>query len=83
MGRAPIDTNTGLPAGSPVHLDRAMKLTCSDENMAKLVHAMYLDHVPAVMMERAGPGWHIEFVRPPHATPYVDNLLALGIVDHR
>ncbi len=60
-----------------------MKLLCADDKMPELVHALYLDNVPAVMMERTGPGWHIELLRPAAATPHLDYLLERGVVEHR
>jgi hypothetical protein len=58
-----------------------MKLLCPDADMPELVRALYLDAVPAVLMERTGPGWRVEFMRPASATtPHVLELIERGVV---
>ena len=59
-----------------------MKLLCSDANMPALVRALYLDHVPAVLMELTGTGWHLELLRP-HECPELQKLLDSGTVERR
>lgn len=78
----PTDTTTGLQDGSLPHI-RTVKLTCSDADMPRLALALGLDSVPAVMMERTGSGWHVEFVRPNQGVPKVEELLKAGVVEHR
>jgi hypothetical protein len=58
----------------------AMKLLCPDADMPELVRALYLDAVPAVLMERTGPGWRVEFMRPAATTPHVDDLIDREVV---
>ncbi len=60
-----------------------MKLLCPDEHMPELCHALYLDNIPAVLMERTGPGWHVEMLRPAKDTPHLDYLIERGVVEHR
>jgi hypothetical protein len=60
-----------------------MKLLCPDKDMPELVHALYLDNIPAVLMERTGPGWHVELLRPAVATPHLDYLIERKVVEHR
>jgi hypothetical protein len=47
--------------------------------MPALVHALWLDNVPAVLMERTGPGWRVEFMRP-GGCPHVLALIERGTV---
>jgi hypothetical protein len=80
----PVDTATGLQDGSPAHLKHEIvKLSCTDEAIPQLALALGLDNVPAVLMERTGPGWHVEFVRPNQGVPRVEELLKQGVVEHR
>jgi hypothetical protein len=59
-----------------------MKLRCPDKDMPALVRALYLDNISAVLMERTGPGWRVEFMRPASATtPHVDDLIDRGLVE--
>jgi hypothetical protein len=59
-----------------------MKLLVPRDAIAEVAEALYLDQVPAVLMERTGPGWHIEFMR--HAPcPHVLALVERGVVQHR
>ena len=56
-----------------------MKLLCRDADMPRLVAALAADKVPAVLMERTGTGWRVEFLA--HATaPAVAELLRIGVV---
>ncbi len=57
-----------------------MKLLCPDEHMPELCHALFLDNVPAVLMERTGPGWRVEALRPTAECPHVDYLIERGVV---
>lgn len=56
-----------------------MKLRCPDESMPELVKALCDDNVPAVLMERTGSSWHVEFMRP-HECPAVRALIDSGRV---
>ena len=56
-----------------------MKLLCTDANMPQLVHALWLDEVPALLMERTGTGFRVEFLRP-GPCPHVLALIAEGVV---
>lgn len=56
-----------------------MKLVCDDKDMQVLVHALWLDEVPAVLMEITGTGWHIEFLRPSECVNVLA-LIAKGVV---
>jgi hypothetical protein len=56
-----------------------MKLLCNDADMPALVRALFLDHVPAVLMELTGVGWHIELLRP-HECLELQRLLDDGTV---
>lgn len=56
-----------------------MKLQCDESRIAELVTALWADKVPAVLMERSGSGWHIEFLRP-HECPAVLALIQSGAV---
>jgi hypothetical protein len=58
-----------------------MKLLCSEAHIGDLVHALYVDWVPAVLMERTGSGWRVEFLRPEAtACPAVQRLIDAGTV---
>jgi hypothetical protein len=60
-----------------------MKLLCADEHMPLLVEALARDKVPAVLMERTGPGWHVEFLRPAGECGAVMALIDSGTVERR
>ena len=55
------------------------QLLCSDADMLRLVVALAADKVPAVLMERTGTGWRVEYL---HASdgPAVAELLRIGVV---
>jgi hypothetical protein len=56
-----------------------VKLLCSDANMPRLVTALADDAIPAVLMERTGTGWRVEFMATA-PTPAVDQMLSIGLV---
>lgn len=56
-----------------------MKLLCADADMPALAHALWLDQVPAVLMQLTGTGWHVEFLRPSEC-PNVLALIERGVV---
>ena len=56
-----------------------MKLSCKDEDMPALCEALAQDMVPALLMERTGPGWIVTYLRPGHGEA-VSDLLARGVV---
>jgi hypothetical protein len=60
-----------------------MKLHCADDVIELLVRALAADQVPAVLMERTGAGWRIEFMRPAKDCPTVEALVVSGKVERR
>lgn len=55
------------------------KLLVAEDDMPQLVEALWLDDVPAVLMERTGTGWRIEYLQPAKS-PAVAALIAAGVV---
>lgn len=56
-----------------------MKLLCADADMPALVHAIWLDEIPAILMERTGSGFMVEFMRT-GGCQHVLALIARGVV---
>ena len=56
-----------------------MKLTCRDEDMPALCEALAEDMVPALILERTGPGWIVTYLRPGHGEA-VAALIASGVI---
>lgn len=56
-----------------------MKLLCRDADMPRLVAALAADVVPAVLMERTGNGWRVEYLQAGDG-PAVAELLRIGVV---
>jgi hypothetical protein len=60
----PIDPTTGLQAGS-VPIEPRLKVSAPLYATGALAHALADAGVTAVLMERTGPGWVLEFLTPP------------------
>jgi hypothetical protein len=59
---------------------KALKLLCHDDHIAALVQALAQDNCPAVLMERTGIGWRVEFLRPAADCNAVQALIDSGKV---
>jgi hypothetical protein len=60
----PTDTTTGLQDG-PAPIDNRLRVSAPLYATGPLAHALADAGVTAVLMERTGPGWVLEFLSPP------------------
>lgn len=56
-----------------------MKLSVPHSAIERVLYALHRADVPHLLLQRTGPGWIIEMLRPPGVD--VDQLVALGAVD--